>query len=246
MSGISSVTAYVSQTSYTTETFSASKTKDKDGKVSQSLTYEKTSASKETAAAVFESSSSGAGQIENARYDKPVGRLVGKPADHKKIQQLLTEAEEKKEAFRQMIEKLFTKQSDKAVTSGTMADFYRSLDVPDSVREQARKDTAEDGYWGVEQTSDRILSFAQALAGDNRELAEKLLDAVKEGFRLAGEDWGEELPDLSQRTMSITLEKMNSWINGLGGGAGEASANAAGFYASESASFYSESVTITD
>lgn len=240
MSGIGSVSAYVSQTSYTTETFSSTRTKDKDGKTSLSVTYEKTSASKETAAAVFESSSSQTGQIENT-YDK----TVGKPADHKKIQQLLTEAEEKKESFRQMIEKLFAKQSDKVITSGTMADFYRSLDVPESVREQARKDVAEDGYWGAEQTSDRILSFAQALAGDNKELAEKLLDAVKEGFKLAGEDWGEELPELSQKTMGITLEKMNNWISGLGGETGDTSANVTGVYASESTSVYSESITIT-
>ena len=37
------------------------------------------------------------------------------------------------------------------------------------------------GYWGVEKTSDRILDFAKALAGNDPSKAQKLLDAFKEG-----------------------------------------------------------------
>ena len=39
------------------------------------------------------------------------------------------------------------------------------LEVDPEVKAQAQKDIAEDGYWGVEQTSERLLSFAKALAG---------------------------------------------------------------------------------
>ncbi len=137
--------------------------------------------------------------------------------DTAKIEQMLKEAETKKQAFRDMIQKMFTKQGEAVsmATSG-LANFYRSLDVPPEVSEQARKDIADDGYWGVEQTSDRILSFAQAIAGNDKEMATKMLDAVKEGFRQATHDWGEDLPDISQRTMTASIDKLNAWIDSLG------------------------------
>ncbi len=137
--------------------------------------------------------------------------------DTAKIEQMLKEAETKKQAFRDMIQKMFTKQGETVsmATSG-LANFYRSLDVPPEVSEQARKDIADDGYWGVEQTSDRILSFAQAIAGNDKEMATKMLDAVKEGFRQATHDWGEDLPDISQRTMTASIDKLNAWIDSLG------------------------------
>lgn len=244
MSGINTISAYVNAAQYNTETLKASQTKDKDGKTTTTVTYEKTAAQKQTAAAVFEKSSDAA-QVEGRVQNSLPGRTErAKKPDMGKIQQLITEAEEKKEAFRQMIEKLFTKQSEKTMIAKTLADYYRGIEVPDEVREQARKDIAEDGYWGVEQTSDRILSFAQAIAGDNPEMAAKMLDAVKEGFKIAGDEWGEDLPELSQKTMSVTLDKMNSWISGLGGNNNVTGEVSAAYY-SESTSVYTESLTIT-
>ena len=37
-----------------------------------------------------------------------------------------------------------------------------------------QKDIAEDGYWGVEKTSDRILDFAKALSGGDKDKADEL------------------------------------------------------------------------
>ena len=37
--------------------------------------------------------------------------------------------------------------------------------MDEKTRLQAQKDIAEDGYWGVEQTSERLVSFAKALSG---------------------------------------------------------------------------------
>ena len=86
--------------------------------------------------------------------------------------------------------------------------------------EQAQKDIAKDGYWGVEQTSDRILDFAKALAGNDPAMAEKMLDAIKEGFKQAGIEWGEDLPEISQQTMDATYKKVNDWIGSLKGESG--------------------------
>ena len=44
--------------------------------------------------------------------------------------------------------------------------------VDEETQKQAQADIAEDGYWGVEQTSDRILDFAKALSGNDPEKAD--------------------------------------------------------------------------
>jgi len=78
---------------------------------------------------------------------------------------------------------------------------------------QAQKDIADDGYWGVSQTSDRILDFAKALSGGDKTKAEELIDAFKKGFQQATKSWGKTLPDISQRTYDAVLEKFDTWVN---------------------------------
>ena len=59
---------------------------------------------------------------------------------------------------------------------------------------QAKEDISEDGYWGVNQTSDRIFSFALALSNGDEKQMEKMVKAVEKGFSLATKSWGQELP----------------------------------------------------
>ena len=97
--------------------------------------------------------------------------------------------------------------------------FYRvsakgDFTVSADVKAQAQADIAEDGYWGVEQTSDRILDFAKALSGDDPDKADAMLEAFKKGFEQATKAWGEKLPDISQRTYDAVVEKFNKWKNG--------------------------------
>ena len=89
-------------------------------------------------------------------------------------------------------------------------DFTVSADV----KVQAEADIAEDGYWGVKQTSDRILDFAKALAGNDPDKAEEMLEAFKKGFKQATGAWGKELPEISQKTYDAVLEKFDAWKNG--------------------------------
>jgi hypothetical protein len=119
---------------------------------------------------------------------------------------------------------MMTKQGKTVAESGVLdfengtnlAQVFKGLEVDEETRLQAQKDTAEDGYWGAEKTSDRILEFAKGLAGDDPELAKKMLGAIKQGFEEAGKAWGEDLPGLCQDTMKLALEKVNKWIDELG------------------------------
>ena len=165
-----------------------------------------------------ELSSSDAAVFTKSAEEKPAekaDKFVGKPADPETIERLKAEADQRFEQLRGIVEKLILKQGGTFDVSNGLASAYRSLQVDPETQAQAQADIAEDGYWGVEQTSDRILDFAKALAGSDPELAEGMLEAIKEGFKQAEEIWGEELPQLSKNTMEASIQKVEVWIASL-------------------------------
>ena len=84
--------------------------------------------------------------------------------------------------------------------------------VDAETKQKAQEAISEDGYWGVKQTSDRIVSFATALAGDDSDALEKMRDAFIKGYKQAEKTWGGELPDISKRTYDSVLEKLDKLI----------------------------------
>ena len=77
-------------------------------------------------------------------------------------------------------------------------------------KQKPRRISQKIGYWGVEQTSDRIVSFATALAGDDSKALEKMRDAFVKGYKQAEKQWGGKLPDISQRTYDAVMKKFDS------------------------------------
>ena len=133
------------------------------------------------------------------------------------IAKLKADAEERTAQLRSIVEQLITKQGT-AFGKATDDDMWKFLakgefTVSADVKAQAEADIAEDGYWGVEQTSDRILDFAKALAGNDPEKAEEMLEAFKKGFKQATKAWGDELPEISQKTYDAVQEKFEAWKN---------------------------------
>ncbi len=168
-----------------------------------------------------------------AVYEKNTPSIAKVRADQATIDRLKAEAEERTQSLKTLVERLISKQSTAydiamSVAEGGLANFYRSLEVDEATVEQAKKDIAEDGYWGIEQTSDRIVSFAKGLAGDDPKAAAEMLEAVKKGFSQAEDEWGEKLPELSQKTMEATFKKLNEWIDSLNGSSDSAADAAAG------------------
>lgn len=99
------------------------------------------------------------------------------------------------------------------LAKGNFTDENGNSLLTDDEIAQAKEDISEDGYWGVEQTSDRILDFAKALSGNDTSKAELLLNAFKDGYKAATKSWGDELPDISKRTYDAVLEKFEKWQN---------------------------------
>ena len=85
--------------------------------------------------------------------------------------------------------------------------------VTEAAKLQAQEDISENGYWGVEQTSQRILDFAKALSGGDVSKADLLLDAFKKGYEEATGAWGKELPEISKKTYEAVEEKFAAWKN---------------------------------
>ena len=106
----------------------------------------------------------------------------------------------KNEQLQNLVTKLLGKQAGKYTKLATI--------------EQAQKDIADDGYWGVEQTSDRLVSMAQALSGGDTSKADTLIAAIKKGFDEATEAWGDKLPDICQKTIDAAVKKMEAWRDG--------------------------------
>jgi len=129
------------------------------------------------------------------------------------INKLKADADARTSQLKSLVEKLISGQGNAIGNSDDIWSFLRTgnFTVDAETRAQAQKDIAEDGYWGVEQTSSRILDFAKALSGGDPDKIEELRDAFKKGFEQATKTWGDTLPDISQRTYEATMKKFDSW-----------------------------------
>ena len=80
--------------------------------------------------------------------------------------------------------------------------------VSPEMRAQAQAAIAEDGFWGVEAVSDRLVDFAVALSGGDKSRFEVLKNAIVKGFEAAERLWGGELPQISRDTFDATMRKL--------------------------------------
>lgn len=131
------------------------------------------------------------------------------------VAQLKEDANKRAEQLTSIVRQMMGKQGSAIGNADDMWSFLASgkYTVSAEVKAQAQKDIAEDGYWGVSKTSDRILDFAKALSGGDKSKAEELLEAFKKGFKQATKSWGKALPDISQRTYDAVVDKFDAWMN---------------------------------
>jgi hypothetical protein len=83
--------------------------------------------------------------------------------------------------------------------------------VSAAAKEEAQKAISEDGFYGVKQTSDRILEMAKALTGGDPDKIEAMRDAFKKGFSQATKSWGQDLPEISHKTYDAVMEGFDNW-----------------------------------
>lgn len=180
----------------------AAKTSEADNK--------KASAS-EDKAAVYDKSSASKADTSKQIYSKS-------QADRSAIvKQMKSEMAKSQQQLVDIVKKMIGKQGSTyaKASDDDMWKFLASGDytVDAATKAQAQADIAEDGYWGVEQTSQRIFDFAQALAGDDEAMMRKMEKAFEKGFKQATGAWGRKLPDISGQTYDAVKDKFNAYYD---------------------------------
>ncbi|MCR4989255.1 MAG: hypothetical protein K6A38_00120 [Lachnospiraceae bacterium] len=154
----------------------------------------KSSSVDNSVAAVYERSSTGEEATSSASKKTYV-------PNEELIAKMKADAEERTAQLKSLVEKIILKQAEKG---SNIFDFlgqeYSAEDIA-----KAKEDVSEDGYWGVKQTSQRILDFAVALTGGDPDKIDEMKAAFEKGYKTAEKTWGGELPDLCKQTFDAVL-----------------------------------------
>lgn len=96
---------------------------------------------------------------------------------------------------------------------------YNGKPLTDMTPDEAAGLVAEDGYFGVAQTSRRLADFVTNGGGDDVKKLQAGREGIIKGFKDAEQAWGGKLPDISYQTLDKALKLIDTKIQQLGGGA---------------------------
>lgn len=157
-----------------------------------------------------ETKSNAAQTEEGATYES----TIDKKRDNKAIVAALkADAEARMNSMKQMVQDMLYKQGEKFIDADDIWKKLASGDftVDEETAAKAKEAVSEDGYWGVNQTSQRIFDMAVALSGGDEDKMNDMLDAFKEGFSQATKAWGRDLPSISGQTYDAVMEKFENY-----------------------------------
>ena len=101
---------------------------------------------------------------------------------------------------------------------------YSGKEIQDMTPDEAKALVADDGFFGVAQTSKRLSDFVLAGGGDDVEKLKAGREGMLKGFKDAEQIWGEKLPDIAYQTIQKATETIDKKIEELGGKALDATA----------------------
>ena len=129
------------------------------------------------------------------------------------VEQLKADAAQRAAQLQSLVQQMISKQGNSYGQATDMWQFLASgnYTVDAATKSQAQSDIAEDGYWGVNKTSDRILDFAKALSGGDPDKMEEMREAFEKGFKEATSAWGKDLPSISQSTYGAVMDKFDKY-----------------------------------
>lgn len=195
-----------------TYTNTVATTKTESGKSASSKNTDKTKT--DDKAAVYEKSE----DSKTGTTDSSTKKIYSMSSSDRAsiVEQLKNEQQARQQQLVDLVKKMITKQGG-TFASASGDDMWKFLasgnyKVDSATQAQAQKDIAVDGYWGVDQTSERIFSFASALAGDDEESMRKMQKAFEKGFRQATGAWGKDLPDISNQTYKAVQKKFDDYF----------------------------------
>lgn len=134
------------------------------------------------------------------------------------VTRLKADAEARESQMVSLVQKMMSQQTNAYGQANDIWKFLASgeFTVDPATKAQAQADIAEDGYYGVTQTSERIFDFACALAGDDVDKMKEMQEAFAKGFKQAEEIWGGKLPDISYETQDAVNKKFEEYYAAMG------------------------------
>ena len=113
--------------------------------------------------------------------------------------------------LRELVVKLLLRQGQ----SFEAAEGGEGVKVDPQTQVEAQELISENGYWGVEKTSDRIVQFAIAAAGNDPGKLEAIKAAVEKGFAMASDALGGVLPEICLKAHDAIMEKLDAWAGSV-------------------------------
>ena len=140
------------------------------------------------------------------------------------VAKLKSDSQRQVDSFKSMVQDMFQKQGLAVKNSDDIWSMLASgnYTVDQATADKAKSLISEDGYWGVDLTSDRIFEMATALSGGDEEGMNKMFAAFEKGYKQATKSWGRELPDISKQTYDAVQQKFKDYQNSLKSGETEA------------------------
>jgi len=168
-----------------------------------------------TTAAPPNTGASGGGQGESTTESQPSTALAASPpgnvnraANPSAVRRLWNETNHAGEALITLIRSMLDGQGNWASVAG-------GTNVSGADRLQAQQMISEDGFFGVRQTTDRIMNFAKAMIGEDasEEQIESMRAAVQKGFDQVAQMFGgfNNLPQVSRDTHAAIMQAFDDW-----------------------------------
>lgn len=161
---------------------------------------------------------------EKSEATKPATYSINKMSAEDRanlVQQLKADQESRQQNLLNIVQQMLGGQAKSYAYANGDESIWKFLasgkfTVDPATKAQAQADIAEDGYWGVKQTSQRLFDFASALAGDDVEKMKEMQAAMKKGFEKAEKTWGSALPEISKQTMDAANKLFDDYFAAQG------------------------------
>lgn len=142
-------------------------------------------------------------KFEQITYKNPVKEKLAK---EKLADETKSKAKERTDDLEKLVERIFTKQCMIHSTSKDELDSSDKNDINIAIEIFDAKN-----YWGINETSDRILNFTIALSEGDTTKADDMTEVIKLGYEQAKKHCKETFPDICEKTLYTTVTKIMNW-----------------------------------
>jgi hypothetical protein len=93
---------------------------------------------------------------------------------------------------------------------------YDGKPIAELSQDEASALVADDGFFGIDQTAERIANFVIQGSGGDEDMMRAGREGILQGFKDAEEMWGGKLPDISYKTIEKATQMIDEAMHDLG------------------------------